>query len=431
MWPEPLAVRLPLVEEVARMPRGFAAGAVAAGIKVSGRPDLGVLVCRDSASVAATFTQNRLPAAPVRLSRRHLELSEPAGGGRYGRARAVISTSGCANAATGAAGERDQRELAEALGEALGVPAESTLAVSTGLIGSRLPAGRLRQPLERLVGTRIQEADAGLAALAEQMCTTDTRSKSASVRLQLSARAGGTASVTVSGVAKGVGMLHPRMATMLALLLTDATVEPATLRRWLEPIVTRTWNQISVDGDTSTNDTVFLLASGAADERPVEEDGEAAGELRAAIEAVARSLARQQAGDGEGATTLITCQVSGGGDDEQARAVARAVVSSSLVKAAVHGRDPNWGRIAAAAGTAALRAGHSVQLEEARLRIALCGVPVFAGEPLPFDAAAVSRLMDAPEVVVRLDLGAADGTGEAFGCDLSERYVIENSAYST
>jgi glutamate N-acetyltransferase / amino-acid N-acetyltransferase len=404
----PLPIYLPPVEEAPRMPAGFRAGSVAAGIKASGRPDLGVLATTgEPASVAATFTTNQLAAAPVQLSRAHLA----AGGGKTA---AVLSTSGSANAATGPDGYRDQDDLAKILSEALGIEPAMTIAISTGLIGTRLPVEQLRQPLMRLVASGLSSSDAALAALAEQICTTDTRSKAATVRV---------GPVTVSGIAKGVGMIHPRMATMLALILTDAAAEPAVLNQLLGPIVTRTWNQLTVDGDTSTNDTVFLLASGASGVAATDE-------LGPAVEAVARSLARQQAADGEGATTLVTCQVSGATDHEEARAVARAVVASSLVKAAVHGRDPNWGRIAAAAGNA-LVGGRPVSVKEADLSIGIGGVPVFAGRPLEFDRDGVSALMNAPELLIRVDLGLGDDTGEAFGCDLTEQYVIENSAYST
>jgi len=420
----PLPDQLPGVALAAHMPAGFRAGATRAGIKASGALDLGVLATTgEPASAAATFTTNRVQAAPVRLSRANLEASG-------GRVAAVISTSGCANAATGAAGDRDQRDLADALAAAAGVAVEQTLALSTGLIGSRLPVVSIRAAIGRLVPDGLATTDAALAALAEQLRTTDSRPKAASVRTSLPAADGGTTPVTVSGVAKGVGMIHPRMATMLALVLTDAAASPATLRAVLGPVVERTWNQLTVDGDTSTNDTVFLLASGAAGGPSVERGSVAFAPFAAAVEAVARSLARQQAADGEGATTLLTCQVSGAPDDGQARAVAREVVGSSLVKAAIHGHDPNWGRIAAAAGNA-LHEGVAVPVEVDRLAIAIAGVPVFDGEPVPFDRDAVSRAMAAPEVVLRVDLGLGDGRGEAFGCDLTEQYVVENSAYST
>ena len=363
------------------MPRGFRAGAVAVGIKSSGRPDLGVLATTGGpASVAAAFTANTLPAAPVRLSRAHLAASG-------GRAAAILATSGCANAATGVPGERDQAELARIVADALGLPAELTLALSTGLIGTRLPVVRLREPIVELAG-RLSTTDEALAAFAEQICTTDSRPKLASVRLD---HDGG---IAVSGVAKGVGMIHPRMATMLAVVLTDARVQAPVLQAILDRAVERTWNQLTIDGDTSTNDTVFLLASGAAGGDLVEAGSPPSARLAAAIEAVARSLARQQAADGEGATALLTCQVSGATDDPAARAVARAVVASSLVKAAVHGHDPNWGRVAAAIGNARVD-GAPVAVAESRLAIAIGGVPVFHGEPLAFDRAAVTERMSA------------------------------------
>jgi glutamate N-acetyltransferase / amino-acid N-acetyltransferase len=276
--------------------------------------------------------------------------------------------------------------------------------------------------------------------------------KAAVTRIELPAPDRTPVAVTIAGVAKGVGMIHPRMATMLAVVLTDGAVSPATLHGLLRAATVRTWNQLSVDGDTSTNDTVFLLASGASSAAAVLPGTPEAGALGAAIEAVARELARQQAADGEGATTLITCQVTGALDDVEARAVARAVISSSLVKAAVHGRDPNWGRIAGAAGNARLaearlletaglardearrRAGSPAFVDPGALRIAIAGHLVFdgtAGGPQAFDRAAARAAMDASEIVIRLDLGLGSGTGEAFGCDLTEAYVRENSEYTT
>jgi glutamate N-acetyltransferase / amino-acid N-acetyltransferase len=420
----PLPDDLPAAEPRAALPAGFRCGATTAGIKASGSLDLGVLATTGPlANAAATFTANRVQAAPLRLSRSHLEATG-------GQVAAVISTSGCANAATGPAGDRDQAELAAALAGALGTTPELTLALSTGLIGSRLPVARIRDALDRLVRDGLSTGDDALDILAEQMRTTDSRSKAATARIDLAMDGAPALPVTVSGVAKGVGMIHPRMATMLALVLTDGVVAPATLRAVLAPVVERTWNQLTVDGDTSTNDTVFLLASGAAGGPPVEQGSDAFGLFSAAVEAVARSLARQQAADGEGASTLITCQVSGAPDHAQARAVAREVVRSSLVKAAVHGRDPNWGRIAAAVGNAEVR-GVPVPVATDRLGIGIAGVPVFDAEPLPFDRDAISRAMAAPEVLIRVDLGLGNGQGEAFGCDLTEQYVLENSAYST
>ena len=450
---------LPAVERRAAIPAGFEAASGIAGIKASGRPDLAIIATltepdgkRPRAAAAAVYTPNAFAAAPVRLSKAHLAATDPAGSGRFGWAAAVISTSGCANAATGAAGDTDQAAVAGYLATALGTPVEETLLLSTGVIGTRLPLDKVAAGVQAVTPT-LAATDAGLAGAAEALRTTDTRVKAATVSLTLPDPDGLVArSIRVTGIAKGVGMIHPRMATMLSVVLTDATVEPATLHGLLGPAAARTWDQLSVDGDTSTNDTVFVLASGAAGATPVAAGTREAADLGRAIEAVARDLARQQAADGEGATTLITCQVSGGSDDADARAVARAVISSSLVKAAVHGRDPNWGRIAGAVGNAVLadaavleaagfapsvaaaRAGTAATIDPDRLRIAIAGHLVFdgsAGGPVAFDRAAARAAMDAPELLIRLDLGLAEGRGEAFGCDLTETYVIENSEYTT
>jgi len=434
------------------MPAGFRAGGLAAGIKASGRPDLAVIVTTGGpAAAAAVFTPNAFAAAPVRLSRAHLAATSGDTRGGFGWAEAIVSTSGSANAATGAAGEADQLEVGRLLSEATGVAVVRTLHLSTGVIGTRLPLERVASGLAAIV-PNLSGDDAALEAVAIALRTTDSVTKTATTTVDLPAAEGQPVTVTVSGVAKGVGMIHPRMATMLSVVLTDATAAPETLWGLLRPAAARTWNQLSVDGDTSTNDTVFVLASGASAAAPVQPGTSAAARLGAAIEAVARDLARQQAADGEGASTLITATVTGAHDDAEARAVARAIVSSSLVKAAAHGRDPNWGRIAGAAGNARLadaavleasglsaadaasRAGTPATIDAGALRISIAGHLVFdgsAGGPVAFDRPAARAAMDAPEVVVALDLGLGQGSGEAFGCDLTEAYVIENSEYTT
>jgi glutamate N-acetyltransferase/amino-acid N-acetyltransferase len=398
------------------------------------------------------FTPNAMAAAPVRLSRANLAATAPEGQGRWGWVTGLVSTSGSANAATGAAGDADQAAILAALAAAIGSDPARTVAMSTGLIGTRLPLERVLPGIHRIVAGGLVASDAGLEAAAIALRTTDSRTKAATTTVDLPDPAGTPLTVRVSGIAKGVGMIHPRMATMLSVVLTDATVEPETLSALLRPAAARTWDQLSIDGDTSTNDTVFLLASGAAGATPVEAGSPEATALGRAVEAVARDLARQQAADGEGATTLLTCLVTGSADDADARAVARAVVSSSLVKAAIHGRDPNWGRIVGAAGNARLadaavllaaglpsgeanrRAGQPAVIDPDRLRVAIAGTLVFDGPadgPVAFDRAVVRAAMDAPDCLVRLDLGLGDGSGEAFGCDLTEAYVRENSEYST
>src|SRR3954447_13809503 len=315
--------------------------------------------------------------------------------------------------------------VAEFLARALGIDEASTLLLSTGIIGTRLPLDIVGAGIAAIAPT-LGPSDDGLAAAAEALRTTDSVVKAATTTITLPDVDGhAVRPVRVTGIAKGVGMIHPRMATMLSIVLTDATVDPATLHGLLRPAAARTWDQLSVDGDTSTNDTVFVLASGAAGAAPIVAGTREAADLGRAIGAVARELARQQAADGEGASTLITCQVSGAADDADARAVARAVISSSLVKAAVHGRDPNWGRIAGAAGNATLadeavlaaagltasaarsRGGTAAEVDPDRLRIAIAGHLVFdggAGGPVEFDRAAARASMNGPELLVRLDL---------------------------
>jgi glutamate N-acetyltransferase/amino-acid N-acetyltransferase len=447
-----IAAARPSVAREARLPAGFVAAGATAGIKASGRPDFVLVASQgDAVPAAAVFTPNRFAAAPVKLSAANLRAS---GGteATAGYAKAVISTSGSANAATGAAGDEDQAAIGAAVATALDCRPSHVLHLSTGIIGTRLPVDLVESTIERVAGSGLRNDDASLAAAAEALRTTDSVTKSATVTVDAPGAGGGTVRITVTGIAKGVGMIHPRMATMLSIVLTDATASPRALHAILRNATATTWDQLSVDGDTSTNDTVYLLASGRAGAADADTNPEARAALAAAIEAVARDLARQQARDGEGATALLTCQVTGAADDADARAVARAVISSSLVKAAVHGKDANWGRIAGAAGNAlvaeapileaaglsspaaAARAGQPAHVDPATLRIAIAGHLAYDGPnggPQPIDKAAARDAMDAEEVLIRLDLGLGNGTGEAFGCPLTEEYVRENSEYTT
>ncbi|HEX5465600.1 MAG TPA: bifunctional glutamate N-acetyltransferase/amino-acid acetyltransferase ArgJ [Candidatus Limnocylindrales bacterium] len=421
------ALPLPPVEERAALPAGFAVGAARAGLKESGRPDLAVVAVStpEPAAAAGRFTTNLVAAAPVRRSRAHLAASG-------GHCRGVIVTSGCANAATGAAGEDDQARVAAALAAGLGCPLEETLMAATGLIGTRLHVERIEGALADLLGAGLGTAAGDLTAAATAIMTTDTRVKLATCTLALPTDDGSVRQVRVSGLAKGVGMIHPRMATLVAIVLTDAVVAPELLDDLLGRAVGATFDQLSVDGDTSTNDTVLALASGASDTLPLRPRAQETAAFGAALEAVCRSLARQQAADGEGATTLLTCRVSGAADVTDARAIARAVVSSNLVKAAAHGRDPNWGRVASASGAARRADGAAVRLDPERLAISLAGRAVFgAGGPLAFDGPAIAAAMDAPELLIEVDLGLGEAAAEAWGCDLTEAYVRVNAEYST
>jgi len=377
----------------------------------------------------------------VQVSRANLAATDPRRRGaqrdHFGHAEAIVATSGSANAATGLRGLTDQVAITQAVAVRFGVDPLAVLCLSTGVIGTRLPVPRVVAGLAALANDGVTATDDGLRAAAEALRTTDLTAKAATTAVTLPGPDGAPLTVTVTGIAKGVGMIHPRMATMLAVLMTDAAATPATLHAILR--AANVGRGASSPGRRhEPNDTVFLLASGAAGATPVEHGTPAMAVLAGAVEAVARDLARQQAADGEGATTLLTCQVSGARDDVDARAVARAVISSSLVKAAAHGRDPNWGRVAGAAGNARLgearlledaglghadacaRAGAPVALDPDALRIAIAGHLVYdgpTGGPVAFDRPSVRAAMDAPEILVRLDLGLGGGSGEAFGCD--------------
>ena len=330
---------------------------------------------------------------------------------------------------------------------------EWTQHLSTGIIGSRLPLEKVRTGLAALDPDprrdRRRAARRGDGPVHDRFADQGRDDDRGAARC----RSAGRSAVRVSGVAKGVGMIHPQMATMLSVILTDANVAPEILWPLLRPAAARTWNQLSVDGDTSTNDTVLVLASGVAGAAPAEDGSAAAATLGRAIEAIARDLARQQAADGEGASTLITAAVSGARDDAEARAVARAVISSSLVKAAAHGRDPNWGRIAGAAGNARLadrvgprggRPAGSTRRRPVPVHRP-CSIPRSSGSGSPATSSSTERgaarsssivplrvpRCTRTEVVFALDLGLGAGSGEGFGCDLTEAYVIENSEYTT
>ena len=450
---EPLPADRPAVERAARLPAGFVAAGTTAGLKASGRPDFALIVAQDGpVPAAAVFTPNRFAAAPVRRSRANLQAT----GGTAdaaGFARAIVATSGSANAATGPGGDADQATIGEAVAASLGCAPTEVLHLATGVIGTRLPLDRVQAEIARVAAGGLAATDDAFASAAVSLRTTDSTTKMATAVVPSPAATGrGTVEVTVGGIAKGVGMIHPRMATLLSIVLTDATASPATLRQLLRAAAARTWDQLSVDGDTSTNDTVLVLASGRAGAASADTDPAARAALAAAIEAVARDLARQQARDGEGATSMITCQVSGAADDADARAIARAVISSALVKAAIHGRDANWGRIAGAAGNAmvaeaaileaaglsraeaAARAAQPARVDPALLRIAIAGLVAYdgaAGGPTGIDKTAAREAMATEDVLVRLDLGLGTGAGEAFGCPLTEGYVRENSEYTS
>ena len=388
--------------------RGFRAAALAAGIKASGKPDLGIWASDAPCVAAATFTQNAFPAAPVMLSRERLRADA--------RAQAVVFNAGNANACNGQQGLADAREMANLAAQQLGIAAELVLAASTGIIGQPMPMDLVRAGIPRL-----QVRPDGGHDAAQAIMTTDTRPKECAVALEIGGR-----EVRIGGMTKGVGMIHPNMATMLAFIGTDASLEPSFAASALKRVVERTFNMITVDGDTSTNDSCFLLANGLSGAPTLGSDGADAEQFVAALEVVCTDLARKMAADGEGATKLLQVDVTGAASEADARAAARAVVGSSLVKAALHGEDPNWGRVFAAVGNS------SARVDPARAALWIGSVQVARdGVNTGVSKDEARAQMHGSEVTMRVDLGLGTAAARAWGCDLTEGYVVENSAYST
>jgi glutamate N-acetyltransferase/amino-acid N-acetyltransferase len=390
-------------------PDGYLAAGVACGIKASGL-DLALLVSQRPASAAALFTTNRAAAAPVHLSRRHLAATG-------GHARAIVTNSGCANACTGAAGDASARAMADQTARALGCRPEEVLVASTGVIGVALDPAKVSAGISAAVGA-LARAHGDLAARA--IMTTDPWPKAHAVEV-----ATPQGRFRVGGMAKGSGMIEPSLATMLAYLTTDAQVSPAALRLALAEACDDTFNAITVDGECSTNDSLFALANGASGVRI---DGRAEREaLVAGLRAVARELALGIVRGGEGATKLVTVRVTGAACREDARIAARAVANSLLVKTAVHGGDPNWGRLVAVAG----RSGAAFELS--RARVAIGGVDLFTGgQPHDDRAPAAAEVLRGAEVTIAVNLGTG-GSHEAtvWTCDLSAEYVRINAEYRT
>jgi glutamate N-acetyltransferase/amino-acid N-acetyltransferase len=388
--------------------QGFRAAATTAGIKASGKPDLGIW-CSDVPAVAvATFTQNTFPAAPVVLSRDRLR-AQP-------RAQAVVFNAGNANACNGERGLSDVREMARLAGQQLGIAADLVLAAETGIIGVPLPMDLIRAAMPK-----VKPRPNGGHEAAQAIMTTDTRPKECAVSLQVSGK-----EVRIGAMTKGVGMIYPNMATMLAFVGTDAALEPDFARAALKRAVDRSFNMITVDGDTSTNDSCFLLANGLSGASPLSASSSDAAAFESALQAVCIDLARKMAADGEGAQKLLQVDVAGAASDEDARRAARAVVGSSLVKAALHGSDPNWGRIFAAVGYSGAQVDPlRAALWIGDLQVARDGIATGVSK----DQA--RQQMAGNEVTFRVDLGLGAATATAWGCDLTEGYVVENSSYST
>jgi len=387
-------------------PRGFSAGATRAGIKKEDKKlDLGILFSEVPCAAAAVFTTNKIKAAPVVLSQERL---------RGGRAAALVANSSIANACTGEQGMADALEMAEMAAGKVGALPEDVLVASTGVIGEFLPMDKIRAGIGRIA----LSGDGG-HELAQAIMTTDTVPKEIAVR----SSEGG---FIIGGIAKGSGMIHPDMATLLGFLTTDASVDAGFLRAVLRRAVDISFNMVSVDGDTSTNDTVLLMANGLVGNETITKDSRQADCFQQALNQVCIHLARDIARDGEGATKLIEVTVDGAVSLAEARLAARTVAGSLLLKAAMHGNDPNWGRAVAALG----RSG--VEVEETRVDLYMGGVCLLrGGSPLPFDRGGVEKLLNNREVTVVLNLNLGEAAATAWSCDLSEEYVTINSQYTT
>jgi len=390
-----------------KLPRGFLASGVRAGIRKK-RPDVALLLAEKGADAAAVFTKNRFQAAPVVLARRGLKKSG-------GRVRAVVVNSGCANAATGAVGLAAARRVRSRAAELIGCLPEEVFVASTGVIGVVLPDAKIRAALPDAV-RRVSKS--GLSAASHAILTTDVGPKVAQASFRIGVRRG-----RVVGVAKGAGMIHPDMATMLGFVMTDAAATPSFLRRALREAVDASFNVISVDGDTSTNDTVLLMASGALRNAPLDGDGDGDDFMRALTE-VCRDLAWMIVRDGEGATRVMEIRITGARSAREAELAAHAVATSPLVKTALHGGDPNWGRILAAVG----RSG--AQFSERKVTLAVGSLTLVSnGTISAYREKDAARLFGKERVPVTVDLGSGHAEATRLSCDLGPDYVSLNADY--
>ena len=405
--------------EKIRVPLGFSFSAVAAGIKVSGRPDLALVEAAGGATAAALFTKNRVVAAPVEVGRAAL----PSTGGRV---RAVVVNSGNANCATGRDGIQACERVCREAGKLLGVPAAEIFPSSTGIIGVRLPAEQIRVKLPELIAAR-SATQRGVLAFAHAIMTTDTRPKIASVRFRASlseSRTEGSKEITVLGIAKGAGMIHPQLATLLVYLFTDVGASARELQPLLREACDRSLNRMSIDGDTSTNDTVLLLASGASGARA--RDVRTRKKLSAALTEVCQSLAEQIVSDGEGVQHVIRLFVEQARSREEALLVARTIAHSMLVKTAWAGADPNWGRILAAVGRCGLA------IDPSRVQIFIGSQKVCRnGIACAFNERQAHRNLAQPVCDIRVQLGRGQHAVRFLTTDLTAEYVRINADYST
>jgi glutamate N-acetyltransferase/amino-acid N-acetyltransferase len=402
----------PALSEAA-VPRGFRFSATACGLKKTGALDLALLSSDVPASAAAVFTQNLIVAAPVVVSKKNLSTSK-------GRMRAVIVNAGNANCATGDAGYIASVKMVEETARRLGCAPQEVFVCSTGVIGVPLPLEKVLRAVSGIARNR-RPSVRSFAELSLAICTTDTRPKTAASSFRMARRR-----IHFMGCAKGAGMIHPNMATTLAFVVTDAAISPSLLQKTLRDVTTRTFNAISIDGDTSTNDTLLVLANGASGAPRIKAGTAAHRSFAKSLEEVCHSLALQIVADGEGAQRVIQIEVRGAKTESAARQIARTIATSPLVKTAFAGGDPNWGRIFAAAG----RAG--VKFDPSRVDIQMAGVPVLrCGQPLDFNEREASNRLLQREVMVVMNLHAGRASARYWTCDFTAEYVRINASYRT
>ena len=395
---------------ITQLPRGFSFATAHCGIKKR-KTDLGLLVSETPAVVAAVFTTNQVKAAPVRLCMEHLAKSAA-------DIRAVVVNSGNANCCTGSDGLKKSRKTATVAARLLGCDPENTFICSTGVIGVPLPVEKILDALPGLIAAREVTPEA-FDQFSRAILTTDTRQKVASAGCKLNGK-----QVRIVGCAKGAGMIHPNMATMLAYMITDAAIAPALLARALRECVVDTFNAITVDGDTSTNDTALVLANGQSGAKRISGEGPDYAKFKAALHQVCEALALEIVADGEGAQRVIEIEVRGAKSAADADAIARTIAHSPLVKTACAGADPNWGRILAAAG----RSGVNIDPERAEIRLAKMTV-CRRGRSVPFNEKQAHESMLAKHVPVLLDLHNGPGRARVWTCDFTAEYVTINASY--
>ncbi len=392
-------------------PRGFLAAGLAAGVKISGKPDLGLLVCPTGATAAAVFTTNRIVSAAVQVSREHI---------RSRKTYAVVVNSGNANACTGKAGLANARRMCALTARSLGVGPEEVLVASTGIIGHQLPMEKVKDGIAKAAPLLSDSAEAGLA-FAQAIMTTDTKLKQAYREVKLS-----RSLVKIAGTVKGAGMIGPNMATTLLFITTDAAISKPLLGKALKEAVDNSLNRLTVDGHQSTNDTAILLASGQAGNVRIASQSEDYHKFLAAVIDLCTDLVRQMALDAEGATRMFKVVIKGAATKPDATKAARAVADYPLFKCAVHGGDPNWGRIICAVGSS------GVALNPDRLSCKLDNLYVFRnGAPTSFDPKAAARIVAQREHTITVDLGVGRAGDFYYGCDLSAEYVHINADYHT